>query len=95
MEGQGVMIDSATISIQYIKKDDFTGSYKGMRYRLSKAGDGMEVVIWPGPYNYIKTPDQKKQRKEFALTIEGKEEAVIWLNEQYVQQKPLWDSALH
>ena len=30
------MIDSATISIQYIKKDDFTGSYKGMRYRLSK-----------------------------------------------------------
>ena len=89
------MIDSATISIQYIKKDDFTGSFKGMRYRLSKMGDGMEVVIWPGPYNYIKTPDQKKQRKEFALTIEGKEEAVKWLNEQYEQQKPLWDSALH
>ena len=58
------MIDSATISIQYIKKDDFTGSFKGMRYRLSKAGDGMEVVIWPGPYNYIKTPEQKKQRKD-------------------------------
>ena len=57
------MIDSATISIQYIKKDDFTGSFKGMRYRLSKAGAGMEVVIWPGPYNYIKTPDQKKQKK--------------------------------
>lgn len=88
------MIDSATISIQYIKKDDFTGSYKGMRYRLSKIGDGMEVVIWPGPYNYIKTPDHKKQRKEFALSIEGKEEAVNWLNEQYTVQKPLWDSAL-
>ena len=92
---KAIMIDSATISIQYIKKDDFTGSFKGMRYRLSKVGDGMEVVIWPGPYNFIKTPDQKKQRKEFALTIEGKEEAVKWLNEQYEQQKPLWDSALH
>ena len=89
------MIDSATISIQYIKKDDFTGSFKGMRYRLSKAGDGMEVVIWPGPYNFIKTPENKKQRKEFPLTIEGKEEAVKWLNEQYEIQKSLWDSVLH
>lgn len=89
------MIDSATISIQYIKKDDFTGSYKGMRYRLSKSGDGMEVVIWPGPYNFVKTPEQKKQRKEFPLTVEGKEEAVKWLNEQYGVQKQLWDSALH
>lgn len=89
------MIDSATISIQYIKKDDFTGSYKGMRYRLSRSGDGMEVVIWPGPYNFIKTPEQKKQRKNFDLTIEGKEEAVRWLNKQYEVQKQLWDSALH
>ena len=89
------MIDSATISIQYIKKDDFTGSYKGMRYRLAKSGDGMEVVIWPGPYNFIKTPETKKQRKEFPLSIEGKEDAVKWLNEQYEVQKALWDSALH
>lgn len=89
------MIDSATISIQYIKKDDFTGSFKGMRYRLAKSGDGMEVVIWPGPYNFIKTPEQKKQRKSFPLTIEGKEDAVKWLNEQYEVQKILWDSALH
>lgn len=88
------MIDSATISIQYIKKEDFTGSYKGMRYRLAKAGEGMEVVIWPQPYNYIKTAEQKKQRKKFPLTIEGKEDAVKWLNEQYINQKQLWDSAL-
>ena len=89
------MIDSSTISIQYIKKDDFTGSYNGMRYRLSKKGDGMEVIIWPGPYNFIKTPEQKKQKNDFPLTIEGKEDAVKWLNEQYEIQKSLWDSALH
>ena len=89
------MIDSATISIQYIKKDDFTGSFKGMRYRLSKAGEGMEVVIWPGPYNFIKTPEEKKQREEFPLTLEGKEEAVKWLNKQYEMQRSLWESTLH
>lgn len=89
------MIDSATISIQYIKKDDFTGSYKGMRYRLAKSDEGMEVVIWPGPFNFLKTPEQKKQRKNFPLTVEGKENAVAWLNEQYEMQKSLWDSVLH
>ena len=55
----------------------------------------MEVVIWPGPYNYIKTSETKKQRKDFPLTMEGKEDAVKWLNEQYEVQKALWDSALH
>ena len=89
------MIDSATISIQYIKKDDFTGSYKGMRYRLAKSDEGMEVVIWPGPFNFLKTSEQKKQRKNFPLTVEGKENAVAWLNEQYEMQKSLWDSVLH
>jgi hypothetical protein len=88
------MIESAVISLQYIKKEPFTGSYKGMRYRLAKKGEGMEVVIWPQPLNYIKTPDSLKQRKDFDLTLEGKEEAVRWLNEQYEVQKPLWDSAL-
>ena len=83
------------LNMNFYKKEKFTGSYKGMRYRLSKGGDGMEVVIWPGPYNFIKTPEQKKQKKEFPLTIEGKEDAVKWLNEQYEVQKPLWDSALH
>lgn len=89
------MIDSSTISVQYIKKEDFTGSYKGMRYRLAKAQEEMEVVIWPEPYNFLKTPEHKKQRKRFALTMEGKEDAVKWLNEQYQSQKQLWDSALY
>ena len=89
------MIDTATISFEYIKKDEFFGSYKGMRYRLAKAGDQIEVIIWPGPLNYTKTPETKKQRKEFALSAEGKEDAVKWLNEQYEIQKLLWDSALH
>lgn len=88
------MIESATISVAYIKKEDFTGSYKGMRYRLSKKGDDMEVVIWPQPFNFFKTPENRKQRKSFPLTLEGKEQAVNWLNEQYEVQKPLWDSAL-
>ena len=88
-------IDPATISVNYIKKEPFSGGYKGMRYQLVKSGDGMEVTIWPEPYNYFHTPDEKKQRKEFPLTLEGRDEAVAWMNEQYEVQKPLWDLALH
>ena len=88
-------IDPNTISINYIKKEPFTGGYKGMRYRLIKSGDGMEVTIWPEPYNFLHTSDEKKQSKQFPLTIEGRNEAVDWLNEQYEVQKALWDSALY
>ncbi len=85
------MIESNTIWLNYIKKEPLTGSYQGMRYRLEKA-DELLVTIWPEPYNYIKTADSLKQKKLFPLTEEGKEQAVLWLNEQYETQKPLWQS---
>lgn len=89
------MIDPATISVNYIKKEPFLGGYKGMRYRLIKSSEGMEVTIWPEPFNYFNTPEEKKQRKEFPLTLQGRDEAVAWLNEQHEVQKQLWDLALH
>ena len=95
MEVNTMKIDPNTISVNYIKKEPFTGGYKGMRYRLIKSGDGMQVTIWPEPYNFLHTSDEKKQSKQFPLTIEGRNEAVDWLNEQYEQQKQLWDLALH
>ena len=100
------MIDSGQIALEYIKKEDFLGSYRGMRYRLSKqqikssegeeevTKDILEVVIWPEPYNFFKTPADKKQKKEFSFSANGKEEAVVWLNEQYDQQKSLWEDSL-
>ena len=96
------MIDSNTIALEYIKKEDFLGSYKGMRYRLARRLETkeaspeetqtvIEVIIWPEPYNFFKTPEQKKQRKSFEFSANGKEAAVEWLNLQYNEQRPLWD----
>lgn len=89
------MIDSNKISLNYIKKEQLTGSFQGMRYRMAKSGDEMLVTIWPEPYNYLRTPSETKQNHNFAMTPDGKEEAVQWMNEQYEQQKQLWDLALH
>lgn len=79
----------------YVKKEEYCASMDGMRYMLKKKevedGSRLEVIIWPEPYCYAKTPDENKQRIEFAFSEAGVEEAADWLNEQYSQQKPLWE----
>lgn len=90
------MIDKEKFHVfNYIKKEEYCASMDGMRYMLKKkeneGGAVLEAVIWPQPYCYAKTPEEKKQRKEFAFSSEGVEEAAGWLNEQYQEQKSLWD----
>lgn len=90
------MIDKEKFHVlNYIKKEEYTGSMKGMRYMLKKKDmeeeTRLEVIIWPEPLGYAKTAENKKQRIEFTFSQEGLEEAVDWLNEQYVNQKALWD----
>ncbi len=86
----------------YIKKEEYCASMDGMRYMLKKQkkkvqenGEEVEkdvllVTIWPEPYCYAKTPEEKKQRMEFDFSADGVMDAADWLNEQYAQQKPLW-----
>ena len=87
-------IPNNTIALNFIKKEPVTGSYKGMRYRLMKSGDQIEVCIWPEPYNFIKTKEEHKQYNSFPLTEEGKDAAVEWLNRQVDEQSALWKLAL-
>lgn len=76
--------------LNYIKKEELTGSDTGMRYMLKKSGDSIVVTIWPEPYCYAKTPEEKKIRTEFLLSKDGVEEARCWLNEQHDKIKELW-----
>lgn len=90
------MIDKEKFHVlNYVKKEEYSASMDGMRYMLKKKdaeeGSRLEVIIWPEPYCYAKTPEEKKQRMEFPFTPEGVSQAAQWLNEQYVGQKPLWD----
>lgn len=87
----------------YIKKEEYCASMDGMRYMLKKHKKRVQeedneeekevllVTIWPEPCCYAKTPEEKKQRMEFDFSADGVMEAADWLNEQYIQQKPLWD----
>ena len=75
------------LSIPYMKKAAFTGSYQGMRYRLKKEnteeGDKLQAVIWEGPYAYQATPEEQKEYREFPFSEEGIQQAVEWLNDSW------------
>ena len=63
----------------------FTGSYGNMRYRLvrKKVGDEEAVLsaeVYPQPYCWEETEDEKKQIRDFAFTEEGRSEMIEWLN---------------
>ena len=82
------------VSINILKKEVYSGSMKGMRYRLEKTGEKealkILVHIWPEPFCFDKTEDEKKISNEFEFSKDGMNQIVIWLNEQYEINQDLW-----
>ena len=84
--------------LNYVKKEEYTGSMNGMRYMLKKKvvprddqeETCLEVIIWPEPYGYART-EEKKLRKDFPFSEDGLKEAVVYLNQQFEDQRVLWD----
>jgi hypothetical protein len=75
------------LSLNFMKKEDFTGSYKGMRFLLRQ--DNIEnekklcVYIWGEPLGFEATPDDMKLKKLFEFSNEGVDDAIKWMNENY------------
>ena len=84
------MITTDSKSLAYIKKDEFKGSYKGMRYRLKNQDDKLIAYVWPGPYAFDATDPEKIVHNEFEFTDEGRDQAIDWLNLCYEERKNEW-----
>lgn len=94
------MIDlHGDISLSYLKKSRFTGSCQGMRYLLQKAevviseavGEEPEktktvirAIIWPEPFGFEATAEEKKHSRDFPFDLDGLWASVDWLNEEYL-----------
>ena len=94
------MLDKETFHpLNYIKKEEYSGSMEGMRYQLKKVKIGEEdvirVTIWPEPLNLLRTPEELKEYIEVPLTTEGVEQAADWINERYEVEKEKWQESLH
>lgn len=87
--------------IPFLKKEAFTGSYLGMRYRMIKKDvplnenteetvTRLSVHVWPQPFCFDKTDDSQKTEKLFDFNPDGIREAVDWLNQKYTDEKKRW-----
>jgi hypothetical protein len=86
------------LSMEYLKKSDYTACHQGMRYRLEKSAgeDGttqLLATVWPEPFNYISTPEEEKQRATFTFDADGVADAVAWMNDRLFHDKAKWDRA--
>lgn len=93
------MIDKETFHpLNFIKKEEYSGSMDGMRYLLKKVTveeeTRMRVTIWPEPFGILKTPAEDTVSVDLPLTEEGVSEAADWLNEQYETNKEKWLASL-
>ena len=83
--------------VNFLKKERFTGSDRGMRYRMEKTqkedGDVLAVTAWPEPYAYDATPEEQKVRAEFPFSEEGIRAGVDWLNAQRGRMMETADAA--
>lgn len=76
-------------SLNYIKKERFTGSDTGMRFmfEMKKEDEKDKGVIlacvWSEPFSYEKTEEDNKEYKEFPFTDDGLHEAISWVESRH------------
>ena len=62
--------------MEFFKKEAFKGSIKGMRYRVKKEEEGLEAVVYPEPFCFEATSEEKKIRKMFPFSEEGRQQVI-------------------
>lgn len=75
------------ISLNYVKKEPYTGSFGDQRFKLEKyvPAEGEDVVLrlwlWPGPLCFEKTEEDKRSFNDYSMDQAGLDSAVDRLME--------------
>lgn len=83
----------------YNKKAVLKASFQGMRYQVEQHQEDEEsdkvlrATIWPEPFCYEKTEEEKKTVQEFPYCEEGLDQAYDWLCKEYEERKEEWIQA--
>ena len=72
------------LSLGYLKKAVFHGSYRGMRFQMQKSSRDEETILqvyaWPEPFTFGNTADELKISQDFSFDNDGLAQSVDWLN---------------
>jgi len=75
------------LSLNFVKKEDFAGSYQGMRFMLHQEiveeEKKLKVYLWSEPFGFEATPEEEKLSELFEFSEEGLSQAIDWMNEKY------------
>lgn len=72
-------------TLALVKKEHFHGSYCGMRYMLCNADGELKAHTYPEPFSFDATDPKLIVAETFPFSNEGIEQAVEWLNAQYLE----------
>lgn len=83
------------LNLNYYKKTSYSGWINGMRFliRREASEDGgafFHAFVWPGPYIFDLTADEKKTEFTAPFTEDGKQMVVDWINGQYEAHPERW-----
>lgn len=85
------------LSMEYLKKTEYTGCHQGMRYRLEgitiEGVKRLKVTVWPEPFNFFTTPEAQKQSELFDFEEDGVVDAIGWMNNCLFEEKDKWEQA--
>lgn len=80
----------------YNKKAVLKASFQGMRYQveqhLEKEDEEkvLRATVWPEPFCFEKTPEEKKTVQEFSYSEEGLDQVYDWLCQIYEERRGEW-----
>lgn len=85
----------------YRKKAVLNASYQGMRYQIRRKTwtegeqeqNCLVATIWPEPYCYDRTPEEKREAKEFPYEEESLDRIYEWLCECYKSNQDYWEQS--
>lgn len=81
----------------YAKNCKLKASYQGMRYQVEQVEEGeekkLQATVWPEPFCFEKTPEEKKEAAYFSCSEQGLDEVYQWLCSKYEQEKDRWEHA--
>ncbi len=87
------MISTAGLSLNFIKKEPYSGSYRGMRFTFASTGEAILATLYPEPWCLEKTPEKDRTVNQFPLTEDGLADAVKWANTMYEEHPEKWASS--
>lgn len=81
-----MLVREDCMPVSFLKLEKYTGSTEGERFRMEMVKPGedadpvLHVTVWPEPFAYDFTPDDRKISKDFSFDEKGIAEGIAWIN---------------